>query len=70
MQPASVSALSDSDEAQLWSDINARGWTHEHPEFEDFVEQSGVLLVAREGSPCFLAEVDGSARGGGSADCA
>jgi GNAT superfamily N-acetyltransferase len=47
------------DEAQLWSDVNAKGWTHEHPEFEDFVRDSGVLLVAREGSPCFLAEVDG-----------
>lgn len=48
------------DEAQLWSDINARGWTHEHPEFEDFVRESGVLVVAREGSPCFLAEFDGA----------
>lgn len=48
------------DEAQLWSDINAKGWTHEHPEFEDFVRRAGVMLVAREGSPCFLAEVDGS----------
>ena len=47
------------DKAQLWSDINARGWTHEHPEFEDFVRGSGVLVVAREGSPCFLAEIDG-----------
>jgi GNAT superfamily N-acetyltransferase len=47
------------DEAQLWSDINAKGWTQEHPEFEDFVRASGVLLVVREGSPCFLAEVDG-----------
>jgi GNAT superfamily N-acetyltransferase len=47
------------DEAQLWSDINAKGWTHEHPEFEDFVREAGVMLVAREGSPCFLAEVDG-----------
>jgi GNAT superfamily N-acetyltransferase len=47
------------DEAQLWSDINARGWTHEHPEFEDFVRGAGVMLVAREGSPCFLAEADG-----------
>jgi GNAT superfamily N-acetyltransferase len=47
------------DEAQLWSDINAKGWTHEHPEFEDFVRASGVLMVAREGNPCFLAEVDG-----------
>jgi GNAT superfamily N-acetyltransferase len=48
------------DEAQLWSDINARGWTHEHPEFEDFVRAAGVMLVAREGSPCFLAESDGA----------
>ena len=48
------------DEAQLWSDINARGWTHEHPEFESFVRETGVLMVAREGSPCFLAEVDGT----------
>jgi GNAT superfamily N-acetyltransferase len=47
------------DEAQLWSDINARGWTHEHPEFEDFVRSAGKLMVAREGSPCFLAEIDG-----------
>lgn len=50
----------EKDEAQLWSSINARGWTHEHPEFEDFVKESGVLLVAREGSPCFLAEIDGT----------
>jgi GNAT superfamily N-acetyltransferase len=48
------------DEAQLWSDINARGWTHEHPEFEDFVRDSGVLVAAREFSPCFLAEIDGT----------
>lgn len=48
------------DEAQLWSDINARGWTHEHPEFEDFVRESGVLVAAREGSPCFLAEINGA----------
>ncbi|MGA8742419.1 MAG: GNAT family N-acetyltransferase [Terracidiphilus sp.] len=48
------------DEAQLWSDINARGWTHEHPEFEEFVREAGVLMAAREGSPCFLAEIDGT----------
>ena len=46
-------------EAQLWSDISARGWTHEHPEFEEFVRQMGALCVAREQSPCFLAEIDG-----------
>ncbi len=46
------------DEAGLWSEVSARGWTHEHPEFEDFVRQSGVLLAAREQSRCFLAEID------------
>jgi GNAT superfamily N-acetyltransferase len=53
------------DEAQLWSNINARGWTHEHPEFESFVRETGVLMVAREGSPCFLAEADGTPGGAG-----
>jgi GNAT superfamily N-acetyltransferase len=48
------------DEAELWSDVSARGWTHEHPEFEDFVRQSGVIMAAREQSPCFLAELDGT----------
>jgi GNAT superfamily N-acetyltransferase len=47
-------------EAQLWSDVNARGWTQEHPEFEDFVKEAGLLMAAREGSPCFLAEIDGT----------
>jgi GNAT superfamily N-acetyltransferase len=49
----------DSDEAQLWSGVSARGWTHEHPEFEEFVRDLGEVCVARENSPCFLAEVNG-----------
>ncbi len=53
------------DEAQMWSDVNARGWTHEHPEFEGFVRSAGSLMVAREGSPCFLAEIDGVAGAAG-----
>jgi GNAT superfamily N-acetyltransferase len=51
--------------AQLWSNVSARGWTYEHPELENFVQQMGVLCVAREGSPCFLAEVDGQAGAAG-----
>jgi GNAT superfamily N-acetyltransferase len=47
------------EEAPLWGSISARGWTHEHPELEAFVQQMGVLCVARKQSPCFLAEVDG-----------
>jgi GNAT superfamily N-acetyltransferase len=46
-------------EAQLWNEISARGWTHEHPELLDFVLEAGAISSAREQSPCFLAEVDG-----------
>jgi GNAT superfamily N-acetyltransferase len=48
------------DEAQLWGSISAQGWTHEHPELQEFVQQMGVLSVARKDGPCFLAEVDGT----------
>jgi len=47
------------EDAQLWNKISAKGWTHEHPELQDFVEQSGALASARPQSPCFLAELDG-----------
>jgi len=47
------------DEAQLWTDISAKGWAHEHPELVDFLLQLGVISSAREQSMCFLAEVDG-----------
>jgi GNAT superfamily N-acetyltransferase len=47
------------EEAQLWNDISARGWSHEHPELLDFILQVGAISSAREQSPCFLAEVDG-----------
>jgi hypothetical protein len=46
-------------EADLWSNVNARGWVHDHPEYEDFLKTTGQLLVARQDSPCFLAEIDG-----------
>ena len=47
------------EEARLWNEISARGWTHEHPELLDFSLQAGAISAAREQSPCFLAEVDG-----------
>ncbi len=46
-------------EAQLWTEISARGWTHEHPELLDFVLQIGDISSAREQSLSFLAELDG-----------
>ena len=42
-----------------WRSVSIRGWTHEHPELEPFVQQMGEICLARERSPCFLAEVDG-----------
>jgi GNAT superfamily N-acetyltransferase len=58
--PAEISVrLIGSDEAQLWADISAQGWTHERPELTDFMRQFGALLAVREDSPCFLAEIDG-----------
>lgn len=47
------------EEAQLWTDISARGWTHEQPELAEFLQQMGAICVAREAGPCFLAELDG-----------
>jgi hypothetical protein len=47
------------DEAQLWGSISARGWAHDHPEFEKFMREMGAIITARQQSPCFLAEIDG-----------
>jgi len=47
------------DEVQLWTDIGARGWSHEHPELKEFLLEAGTISSARIDSPCFLAEVDG-----------
>jgi GNAT superfamily N-acetyltransferase len=47
------------EEAQLWNDISVKGWTHEHPELLDFARHAGAISLAREQSPCFLAEVNG-----------
>jgi GNAT superfamily N-acetyltransferase len=48
----------DRDDAALWAKISARGWAHDHPEFQGFLEQFGALIAARDDSVCFLAEVD------------
>jgi GNAT superfamily N-acetyltransferase len=53
------------EDAPRWRSVSTRGWTHEHPELETFVEQMGAICMAREQSPCFLAEVDGEAGAAG-----
>jgi GNAT superfamily N-acetyltransferase len=47
------------EDAPLWADISARGWTHEHPELAEFLRQMGAICFARAESPCFLAELEG-----------
>ena len=47
------------EEAQLWTDISAKGWAHDHPEFLDFVKNSIAISAAREQTLCFLAQLDG-----------
>jgi hypothetical protein len=47
------------EEAKLWSDISARGWSHEHPNFGDFLRDMGAISAARENTLCFLAEHKG-----------
>lgn len=49
----------DRKEAADWTEVNVRGWTHDHPEFAEFMRDIGTVLVQRENSPCFLAEIDG-----------
>ncbi|HXR38795.1 MAG TPA: hypothetical protein VN776_06865 [Terracidiphilus sp.] len=50
--------LADPEEAELWSQISARGWSHDHPELKEFLIQLGAITVAREQTACFLAEAD------------
>ncbi|HLW76300.1 MAG TPA: GNAT family N-acetyltransferase [Bryobacteraceae bacterium] len=49
----------DSSEAALWTEISARGWSHDHPELYGFLKQFGAITCARRNGPSFLAEVDG-----------
>jgi GNAT superfamily N-acetyltransferase len=48
------------EEAQLWTSIHARGWSHEHPELADFLLESGGISAARHPNLCFLAEIEGT----------
>lgn len=46
-------------ESQIWNDVSARGWSHDHPELKDFLLQFSAITSARENSVNFLAEIDG-----------
>jgi GNAT superfamily N-acetyltransferase len=48
------------DEADVWADVSARGWSHEHPELFEWLQRNGGITTARKDSPAFLAEIDGT----------
>ena len=54
------------EQAHLWTDVSAKGWTHEHPELLKFFLESTAISSIREQSPCFLAEFDGQSGAAGS----
>jgi len=60
--PSSIAVrVAAPEEAELWADVSARGWTHDHPELKALGKQFGAVAFAREHGPCFLAELDGQA---------
>lgn len=62
--PANASSITvrvaGPDEIKLWSEISARGWSHDHPEFADMMVELGNVTAAREHTVCFIAEFDGT----------
>lgn len=48
------------EEALLWTDVSAKGWAHDHPEFVNFMLQVGTINAACQQNVCFLAEFDGT----------
>ena len=51
--------IAGASEFKLWSEISARGWSHDHPEFAGMFEL-GEAIAAREHTICFIAELDGT----------
>jgi GNAT superfamily N-acetyltransferase len=49
----------ETDEAALWSEVSARGWSHEHPELRQFLLGLGAITAAKRDGLSFLAEYDG-----------
>jgi GNAT superfamily N-acetyltransferase len=47
------------EESERWTEVSVRGWSHGHPELTEFLRDIGTMATAREGSVCFLAELDG-----------
>jgi GNAT superfamily N-acetyltransferase len=46
-------------EEEIWSDVAMRGWVGEHPEYREFLLESGRLTAHSEGAYSYFAECDG-----------
>jgi GNAT superfamily N-acetyltransferase len=51
--------VAGAEEGPLWSEISARGWSHDHPELGDFIRQLNAISSTREHSTYFLADFEG-----------
>lgn len=47
-------------EEERWSEVSLRGWVGDHPEFRDFLLESGRLMAHSEGFIGYFAERDGA----------
>jgi hypothetical protein len=56
-------------EAALWSDISARAWGADHPEYVDYLRDLGRIMAAAEDASCFFAECDGQTIGTAKLGC-
>jgi GNAT superfamily N-acetyltransferase len=54
------------DEAEQWSQVSARAWSAEHPEYYEFLLELGSVSAACEHVRCFLAELEGTPGAAGS----
>jgi GNAT superfamily N-acetyltransferase len=49
----------EADDATLWTETAAEGWSSESPDLGDFILNLGKISTRAEGTHCFLAEDDG-----------
>ena len=54
------------EEAELWAEVSAKGWTHDHPELAVHMKRFAAIAFGREHAPSFLAELDGQPGAAGS----
>ena len=51
--------LINAEEAELYTQLSTKAWTHDYPEHAAFMEQLTSVSLAREQGPCFIADLDG-----------